>query len=332
MYTIFCAILPVFLIIGIGAVVEKMQILPQNAANALSAFAINIAIPCLTFHIMSTAPLDKMTQWSWWLGILLVQTGLYAALYLFLRLRGKDTGESVIYSLSVAFANVGFVGLPVIINVYNNDNEALTCAGLVMVAANVLAIISQMTLIAWAGKKKSQKEPEKRLPLHSRIWRFLTRYILSNTVLMATLLGIVAAVAGIHVWAPLDKGIAMIGYTAPTCMLFTMGFSLRENIVRAAAAHAISFSQQFWLCLWRLVLAPLATLAVMTALHIDPVWVSATVICQTTGTAIYVSALGQLYNAAPGQAALTVAATNLLSLFSLSGMLMLLHCLGLMPV
>lgn len=327
MYTIFCAILPAFLVIAAGCLVEKRQIMPENTAYALSAFAINIAIPCLTFHIMSTAPLDKMTQWSWWAGILFVQTGLYIIFFFLLRLRGRDTGEAVISSLSVSFANVGFVGLPVIMNIYGDNNDALTVAGLVMVASNTLPVISQMTLMAWSRKKKKKPE-QKKAPLPSRIWSFVKQYLLGNSVLMSTVLGIAVAASGIHVWDALDKGIAMIGYTAPVCMLFTMGFSMRENIATALSHHSISLSQQIWLGVLRLVILPLLTLVIMMNLDIDPLWVSVTTIACATGSAIFVSALAQIYQAVPGQAAMTIAVTNLLSLFSLSGMLMLLQHLG----
>ncbi len=327
MYTIFCAILPAFLVIAAGAIVEKRQIMPQNTAYALSAFALNIAIPCLTFHIMSTAPLDKMTQWSWWAGILSVQTGFYIVYYFLARLRGRDTGEAVISSLSVSFANVGFVGLPVIMNIYGDNNDALTVAGLVMVAANTLPVISQMTLMVWSRKKKKRPE-QKKAPLHTKLWNFFKQYILGNSVLMSTVLGIAVAASGIHIWDALDKGIAMIGYTAPVCMLFTMGFSMRENIATAIARHSIHFLQQLWICTLRLVVLPLLTLFIMMNLGIDPLWVAVTCIVSATGSAIFVSALAQIYQAVPGQASMTIAVTNLLSLFSLSGMLMILQHLG----
>ncbi|MDO5537810.1 MAG: AEC family transporter, partial [Desulfovibrionaceae bacterium] len=129
----------------------------------------------------------------------------------------------------------------------------------------------------------------------------------------------------------LDKAVAMIGYVSPPCMLFTLGLTLRGNLTRALQSHAISMGHQLWLWFWRLIGIPLVTLGALLLLGVDPLWVSVSTIVSATGTAIFVAAMAQLYQTAPGSAALTVAVTNLLSLFSLMGALALLTWMGCMP-
>ncbi len=56
------AVIPVFVIIPAGSLVERLQMPPSRASGLLSACAVNIAIPCLTFHIMCTAPVERLME------------------------------------------------------------------------------------------------------------------------------------------------------------------------------------------------------------------------------------------------------------------------------
>ncbi|MDO5538213.1 MAG: AEC family transporter [Desulfovibrionaceae bacterium] len=330
MYMIFCAVVPVFILILIGMIVDRLQLLPESTPQSLSLFVLNVSIPCLTFHIMCEAPLDRLLEWRWWLGVLGVQLLFMGLFYLLDRRRGEESGPAVISSLSVSFCNVGFVGLPVIMNVFENDAEALTVAGLMVVAANVLVIIAQMALIAWSRQRRGEAAPEA-LPPARRAWLFFRRYILSNAVLVSTLAGLAVPVLGLTVWEPLDRAVTMLGYLAPGCMLFILGLSLRANVAEAVKARALSFGRQLWIGAWRLAGMPLITMAALLALGIDPKWVCVTTIASACGTAVFVSALAQIYRVSAGQACLTVALTNLLSLFSITGVIWLLNRLALLP-
>ncbi|MDO5538214.1 MAG: AEC family transporter, partial [Desulfovibrionaceae bacterium] len=248
------------------------------------------------------------------------------------RLRKKETGPAVVASLAANFCNSGFVGMSVIMNIMPGNQSALTAAGVFMVACNGIFIAGQMMVIGWSRvKRMGNHHLHVSVPLYKRVWRFLEHFILSNAFLMATLLGLLVSVSGVPVWAPLDKGIAMLGYTAPATMIFTLGLCLRPNLVAALRAHSISVPQQIWLCSFRLVIVPALTLGVLLLLGVDPLWTCVTVVISATGTGIIVSALAQLYNAIPGPAALTIGLTNILSLFSITGTLYFLHATGLMP-
>ncbi len=331
MYMIFASVTPLFIIILAGVLVECLQVLPDGAVRTLSIFSLYISIPCLIFHVMCTAPLEKLVEWRWWLGILLVQVGFLGIFYAIERRLRRESGPAMISALTVAFCNAGFVGLPVIINVYNGDDEVIMIGGLMMVSSNIICIIAQTVVMAYARRQREQAETRGSLRLYSRIWHFIRNYFLYNSVFMATLLGFLVCLSGISVWEPLDKSLSMLGFVAPTCMLFTLGLSLRPSIIAALRSREVRFAHQTWLCLWRLVGMPLISLPILLALGVDPLWVSVSTIMLATGSAIFCSALAQLYQCVPGQAALTVAVTNTLSLFSLIGILALLTSMGFMP-
>ncbi len=331
MYMIFSSVAPLFIIILAGAAVERMQMLPEATIRVLSVFSLNISIPCLIFHIMCSAPLDSLTEWRWWLGVLTVQVGFLGLMYFIERHLGRESGPAMAYALSVAFCNAGFVGLPVIISVYQSDAMALTAAGLMVVSSNAACIIAQMVIMAYARRRQGREEGPDRPGIGARAAQFVRRYILSSGIFMATILGLLVCLSGVGIWEPLDRAVTMIGYISPACMLFTLGLGLRRNVAQALRGGGISAGHQVWLCFWRVAGMPLTMLGVLMLLGVDPLWICVSTIISATGSAIFSAALAELYQCAPGPISLTVAVTNVLSLLSLMGALTLLTWLGWMP-
>ena len=71
MYTLFAAIVPVFIIILIGMAVERTSLIPESAGQVLGIFVVNVAMPCLLFHAMSQVTVEQLAQGGWWLRGLL---------------------------------------------------------------------------------------------------------------------------------------------------------------------------------------------------------------------------------------------------------------------
>lgn len=334
MLTIIATVIPIFVIILAGVLVERLDLLPQNSVKVLSIFSINICFPCLLFHIMSTTPLDNLGDWRWWLGVLAVQWFGFIILYFIEKMRGEKKGEAVLHGLVVTFCNAGFVGLPIIMSVFHNDKNAISVAGVMIVACNIVVIVAQTMLVSTTAKKKAADGAEPSLKKESFLSKagfFLRTYILSNGIFMGVLLGLAVSVSGLGVWAPLDKALSMLGYISPTCMLFALGLGLRPDVTYALSSHSIHFGHHIILALLRLAGMPLVTLAVLAFFNINPLWISVSTIMTATGCAIFTATLAQIYQADPGGCALTVSLTNLLSILSISGAILLLSFLGYLP-
>ncbi len=341
MLTIISTVVPIFVIILAGIIVEKLDFMPENSVRILSIFSINICFPCLLFHIMCTTPLDSMGSWKWWLGILAVQWLGFFIIYLFGKLRGEKDKDAVLHGLVVAFCNAGFVGLPIIMSVFHQDKTALSVAGVMIVASNTIVIIAQTMLVSDMAKERKARERaesgndsvpvEEEKTFLQKLGFFLRTYILSNGIFMGVLLGLAVSASGLKIWQPLDKAVSMLGYISPTCMLFTLGLGLRPDVARALSTHSIHAGQQVMLILLRLAGLPLLTLLVLSLLDIDPLWISVSTIMTATGCAIFTATLAQIYQADPGGCALSVSLTNILSIVSISATLMLLCYMGLLP-
>ena len=64
----FSAVVPVFLLIGLGVCLDLFRALPENANQTLSLYVLNVALPLLLFQIMATAPLESFAHPQFWLA------------------------------------------------------------------------------------------------------------------------------------------------------------------------------------------------------------------------------------------------------------------------
>lgn len=314
MYTLFAAIVPVFIIILIGMAVERTSLIPESAGQVLGIFVVNVAMPCLLFHAMSQVTVEQLAQGGWWLVQVAAQLIFFAVFFAIDRLCGCSFGACVISGISVGFPNAAFVGLPVVMSLMPGNSEALTVAGLCLVATNINGVLAPVALGAWNRKRRGEKTEG------SAAKRFLAGlkfFVLGNPVACATLLGVLVALLHIHIWEPLDKAIKMVGMLAPACMLFSLGFGLRAKFVRALSGGMGVLLHSLMISTVKLVLFPAFTWAGLAFMGYTGVWLAVPVIIASTGCAVVCSVFGEVYGASPEESAMTVAITNIVSFFSL---------------
>lgn len=314
MYTLFAAVVPVFLIILLGLAVERTELIPDSAGQVLGVFVVNVSLPCLIFHAMSRVTVEQLSQGRWWLVQVAAQLIFLGVFFAIDRLRGRSFGSSLLSGIAVSFPNVAFVGLPVIMSLMPGNAEALTVVGMCLVATNVDGILAPVALSAWQKRKRGEKTEG------SLLRRFLAGfrlYILGTPVAVATILGIAAALLRIQIWQPLDKAVEMVGMLAPACMLFSLGYGLRAKIVRALSGGAGILLHSLMLSATKLVLFPAFTWAGLSFMGYSGLWLAVPVIISCSGSAVVCSVFGEVYNASPEENAMTVTITNVMSFFSL---------------
>ena len=195
MYTLFAAIVPVFIIILIGMAVERTSLIPESAGQVLGIFVVNVAMPCLLFHAMSQVTVEQLAQGGWWLVQVAAQLIFFAVFFAIDRLRGCSFGACVISGISVGFPNAAFVGLPVVMSLMPGNSEALTVAGLCLVATNINGVLAPVALGAWNRKRRGEKTESASLPASnflclatlSPVLRFLVSLLLFCTFISGNL-------------------------------------------------------------------------------------------------------------------------------------------------
>lgn len=126
-----------FLMMAVGYLCYKKQILTEEVSKKVSAIVVNVANPCM---ILSSAQTDQQMR-----GKELLQTlAIVALMYVFLlvvaqllpkilRIRKESRGA---YAAMTVFANIGFMGFPVLAAMYGNG--ALLYGAVFQIPFNIL--------------------------------------------------------------------------------------------------------------------------------------------------------------------------------------------------
>jgi len=329
MFQALFAVLPVFMIIAAGVLMRSRDILPENAGPVLGIYVLKLALPLLILHLLAGARLADLAHWGFWCGILGSQVVMYCVVFLGDRIFcRRGAGPAVIAGLSCSACNAAFVGLPIISNLFPGNAAAMLVAGLATLTPNLVMIIAQSRLDALAGSLAWEGGN----PLKF-VGKLLHVFILGNPILLSTLAGIVLSASGYGLWAPLDRAVSLVGYTAAPCMLLSLGLDLRQKLLVATRlSHGHAVLRHTWFILCKLVLHPLLCWVLLAALGVSGQWLVVSVIMSATATALVVTVIAEVYSAVPEEAALTAVVSNGLSIFTLTGFVWAFQALGMLQL
>lgn len=231
----FSAVVPVFLLIGLGVCLDLFRALPENANQTLSLYVLNVALPLLLFQIMATAPLESFAHPQFWLGVIAAQFLIYGACYAADRILARhDSAAATVTALGGCFCNAAFVGIPVITSALPGNAEALFVAGLFTITPNLLFVVGQVQL---AAHDPSRSMPQGRKAVLLHVLRYSLLY---NAVFWGMAGGVLVSALGLGLWGPLDRAAELVGHTAAPCMLVTLGLTLRERLAVEGLWLAVS--------------------------------------------------------------------------------------------
>lgn len=113
---------PVFLLIGFGYSLARVNLLGLSVGEALGQFVHVVAIPVLIFKTLVTADLSGGLPLALWATYFLGVAGVWVLGNLIIRRGfGRDARAGGIGSISAAFANTILVGIPLVSAVYGSE-------------------------------------------------------------------------------------------------------------------------------------------------------------------------------------------------------------------
>ncbi len=147
-------ILPVFLILGLGVVLDVLSILPKQTGSIIGGYVLYVALPILLIQILANSSLEDIMHGGFWAGMLLTQFCLYAAVYVGELCIGKrGHGPAAAIAMASSSCNVAFIGLPVVLSLMPGNHEAMVAAGLAVITPNVVSIPCQIEMEYLRGAK-----------------------------------------------------------------------------------------------------------------------------------------------------------------------------------
>ncbi|SDH28988.1 hypothetical protein SAMN05216338_1007185 [Bradyrhizobium sp. Rc2d] len=291
-------VLPVFAIIVTGWFAGELGYLSRSLADALVHFAYNVAMPALLIVTIAQEPARNLLEWRFLLAFGGGSLICFALVFLAVRASGKhDLASSTIHGMAAAMTNTGFVALPILHAIYGQPAVLPAAVATVFVAA----VMFPITVILLEGRDShGSAHPTG-----------LAKQILLNPMVLSTLIGLVWAITGLPIPAPVATYLNMIAAALTPCALFAIGLGLSVEGLRS------NLKASFALAAVKLVVMPLIVYGLCVILGLDPLYTIAAVVCAAVPTAKTVYVLAHEHKVEEKLVAATVSITTMLSVATL---------------
>jgi len=291
-------VLPVFAIIVTGWLAGELGYLSRSLADALVHFAYNVAMPALLIVTIAQEPARNLLEWRFLLAFGGGSLICFAIVFLAVRAGGKhDLASSTIHGMAAAMTNTGFVALPILHAIYGQPAVLPAAVATVFVAA-VMFPITVILLERDARGSSAQSAG-------------LAKQILLNPMVLSTLVGLVWAMTGLPIPAPVAAYLNMIAAALTPCALFAIGLGLSVDGLRS------NLRASFALAAVKLVVMPLIVYGLCVVTGLNPLYTVAAVICAAVPTAKTVYVLAHEHKVEEKLVAATVSVTTMLSVATL---------------
>jgi len=250
--TALATVIPVFLIVGLGALLRKLSIIPSGFGATASRLVFHVALPVLLFQKLSET--QRFSEGAVEiLVILLVGTvvagaSAYPVAWL-LRLPKRTVGSFVQASYR---GNLAFIGLPIVLSLYENTAPSLPAAAVIAMGPVIVLYNVTAVLVLRFGNHGRRFRPKE-----------LLVQIVTNPLIIGIVAGIIWAGIGISLPEVLDQTLSMLGRIALPLALLSVGTTLVETGMGGPIRVPI------WSAVLKLVLAPAAGIVTGLLMGVD---------------------------------------------------------------
>ena len=302
-------ILPVFAIMAAGYFSGWFGLFSGTATRVLNDFVFYVAFPAMIFLSMAQAPVDESLNLPLFaaffggvVGVAVIVFGRAA-----LRNRAKPA-EDVVRALNAAFANTGYVGVPLLAIAYG---EAGLRPGLTLAVYNaaLMTALGVFLIELDLGHRYSLWANLKNAGL------MLTR----NPLMLAATGGVIWAMSGWALPAMVVNFSDVLGAAAPPVALFAIGLFMFDRPLGDGLPETL------WLTGLKLLVQPLiAAWLAFGLLALPPMSAAAVVICAALPTGSLVFVIAERYGILVMRSTAVILVSTLASVFTLSVVLMFL--------
>jgi malate permease and related proteins len=300
------SLVPVFLLIGLGAFLVRIGFLKQEMLKGMNDLAYWIGLPSFIFYRLATVSL-RLDELGPMLAVFLGGTAaaVVGALVI-VRLLRLPVGSRGTFIQASFRGNLAFIGLPVVIFALNGLGEgdlgraqelAVLALAPIMILYNVGAVFVLYASHAGSGPKLIVKT---------------FRQLITNPLILASVGGLAVAMTGGSFPLFLDRSLEALSRLALPLALLCIGGSLLVVPLKGSVGPALAAS------LVKVALAPIAGVGVGLTFGIEPGAMLVAVIYLACPTAAASYVLARQLGGDEALAASTVVLSTLLSMASLS--------------
>ena len=214
MLTIFESILPVFLLVILGIGLKRTTVINGNFWEGMEQCSYYVLFPALLFQTMAKADFSDASSIHVSLIAILAFTTMsvvvLASWPVLKRGQMRPSTFTSLYQTSTRWN--GFMALAIAAKTY--DAHGLVVVGMVMAAVIVPVNVGSIAVLAvFSGQKRD--------------YRAIAIKIISNPMIIATILGIGVNIAGIPIYRPLMATVDLLSQASLSLGLITVGAGLK---------------------------------------------------------------------------------------------------------
>lgn len=246
----------VFGLVALGYICAWSGLLRAATGDALTEFAVAVAVPALLFRTMIAIDFSQGAPWRLWIAYFTAIAVTWAAgHFIVTRVFGRDARAGVIGGISSSFSNLVLLGVPFMLGVFGQPGfEVLSL--LVAVHLPVMMALS-ILLFEWASRGERKSRPVD-------IARDFLVKLLSNPLIVAIIVGLAWRATGLGLPALAVRFVDSLAGVAGTIALFAMGLSLRRFGLSGNIGPSVAVASL------KLFLMPAVALAMAMLLDLPP--------------------------------------------------------------
>ena len=296
-------VLPVFAIMLAGYLGGRFGLLGQPSSEALNRFVYFAALPALFFVSIARVELGEAFNLPFLLayGGGVVITAVVAVLVARFAFQ-NSLGGLTLHGLSATFANVGYLGIPLLLTAYG---EAATLPAIVATVFSGTVMMG----IGVALLELSEGLGQGPLAMLKKVLLGIVR----SPLVVAALIGIAFSLSGLALPTPLATFCDILGAAAAPCALFAIGLFMVGKSFTAGAGEVS------WLVVLKLFVQPAVTWWLATRVfEMEAIWATSAVILAALPTAALVFVLAQQYEVYIQRSTAAIMVSTVLSVLTLS--------------
>ncbi|WP_306120797.1 MULTISPECIES: AEC family transporter [unclassified Roseitalea] len=303
-------VLPFFGLIALGFAAARITRQPIEALGWMNTFVIYVALPALFFNLLAQTPVEELTRWRFIAATTLSTFAIFALMFVIAILRtGGRIAESTVMGLAAAYGNIGYMGPGLALLAFGE--AAVVPVALIFCFDNTLHFIIAPLMMALSDQG-ADRPPAYRLALD------VVRRIVFHPFILATIVGIGAAVFGLRPPAPVQTLLDYLAGAAAPCALFAMGVTLALRPLRRVPVETV------FIVPIKLIVQPLLAYVLVSYVgDFPPVWVYSAMLLAALPSATNVYVIAQQYGVWVERASAMVLLTTVGSVATVTALLYL---------
>lgn len=296
---------PIYILISLGYLAARMQLISAVQLRGMGIFVLNFALPSLLFQALSSHRVTEIFDGKYMLGyslgsLLVFAGGLGIALW-----RKQTLTASSINALGMTISNSGFIGYPLLVTVIGERAAWFMAQN--MLIENLLILPLFLILVESADQRGK--------PLAATLYGILIG-LFKNPMILAILAALCFSFSGVAVPGVISKTTQMLAAASAPIALFIMGGRLLGLKLAGSTPDIIQIT------LGKIVFHPLIVVALLYAFNAAPQTLFIAALFASVPMASVYPIIGQAYGHERRTAAAMLIVT-LVSFFTISAILIL---------